>query len=391
MYLLSATPVRIALVALGAAAYGCDDASEELTEPPNSASNPVQTATERELRNIAKELFKELEPKLQKNCGNACHDTATVYKDAPIFLAQPDPYASIKKSGFITADPTRSPLVNQGEHLGPALNNFPELSAQVFTWLRIESAAIEKKVLPTSDPVAIKIGSNEIDMSKAGVAGVTIKFDASMPSGLLVISNLKVVVPVMEAKKGVHLVRPLFYRISKDNKLFTDVTDTFSFVDAVFPGGKASRLPPGGVIFAGNGWVPFAAGDKIRIQVDKLEIGAIPDRAKSTICKPGAGAAFNLTLGASLNGKIKCAACHGMGGRTPTINLSTAATQQATCETLAGYINKSAPEKSLLITKLTAPTCVLGHTGGKFMGGDADDFARQWSTAVAGSAIWEVQ
>jgi hypothetical protein len=376
---------------MGVVVPGCNQGQDDLggTTPP--PVDPLKNATEEQLKSLAKEKWNALYPQFKSNCASACHDTATVFKSAPTFLAGANAeaaYESIKKSKMITEDASQSPLVNKGEHEGPALNSFPELSAQVFEWLRIEAAAVDKKVLPVSDPVEIKVGPNEVDLSKLGVAGAKIKFTAALPGGILSLTELKIVVPPMEPKKGLRIVRPLFYRISKEGKLYTDVTDTFSYLDTVFAPGEAT-LPPGGAIFPGNGWVPFAAGDKIRIQVDKIEVGDIVDKPTFLQCKPGVGAMFNTTLGPTLTAPINCAGCH--NGRAPTIQLNNAANQQATCEAIAGYVNKANPGQSAIILKLTAPAATIGHAGGKLAGGDATNFINAWTAAVQGTAIWDTQ
>jgi hypothetical protein len=370
---------------------GCDDAGEEAIAVPPPVKDPIKNASEQELRNVAKELYTAFEPELLTSCGRGCHDSASIFKGARIFLAGPDRYASLKKSGLITEDPTQSALLNQGEHQGPALSSFPELSSKVFGWLRIESAAVEKKVFPTSELHVVTAGPNEIDLSPAGIAGLKIKFDAVIANGLLIVTKLNVSVPAMAAKKGARLGRPLFLRVDTANKLYTDQVDTFSRVNAVFPAGKETRLGAGAAIF--SSWLSFQAGDRIRVQLDKVEVGDASEAATKIECKPGAGAVFNTTLGATLGGAVTCTnpTCHGGANRTPSMNLTSAMGQQATCDALANYINRERPEKSPLLLKVTAPATTLGHAGGKLAGAEAATFVAAWTAAIAGNTIWEVR
>ncbi|NOU28694.1 MAG: hypothetical protein HOO96_12375 [Polyangiaceae bacterium] len=281
-----AAGLGIGVLALGLApsalsSTGCAAQQDEVDA--GTSSNPPPSPP---LSEVAKQLFDELKPAFVAACGKGCHTTAVAFKNAPTFLAPPDEYKAIMASGFVTDDATASPLLNQREHEGPALATFPDLAAKVFTWLRFEALVKQKTALPSSGYAVINAGPNEIDMGPAGIPGVKIRFDAQMPGGILSLTKLRIFVPDLGLRKGATLSRPLFYRLRKDNKLFVDPGDTFSYVNAVFPGGVETPLPPGSAIFAvPDSWAPFQPGERVRIQADKFEIGDVSEVGTNPTCK----------------------------------------------------------------------------------------------------------
>ncbi len=365
---------------------GCDDQQDDVSLKGGGASTPAEVP----LTELAKDTFNQLKPELVKVCGQGCHNTAVAFKAAPMFLKPPDEYASIKASTMVTEDPTASPLLNKNEHEGPSIASYPELATKVFTWLRIEAAAMAKKQLPSSGFQTIVVGPNEVDMSPAGVAGVKIRFEAAMPSGILSLTKIRIFVPDLGAKKGVKLTRPLFYRLRKDNKLYVDPVDTFSYVDGVFPGGGVeTQLPPGSAIFAvPESWTPFQAGDKLRIQMDKFEIGDVVEVPKLPSCKNTA--MFQTLLMPTLTGQgvgagINCSAggCHG-GQLNPRFVAGDAA---ATCVNFGQFVDKANPGQSRVVLKPSGPNPPTGHAGAKVT--DTAGFANAWTQAISGGQIFE--
>jgi hypothetical protein len=260
----------------------------------------------------------------------------------------------------------------------------------VATWLRFEALAKQKAALPSSAYVAINAGPNEIDMGPAGVPGAKIRFDAAMPNGILNLTKLRIFVPDLGAKKGVKLTRPLFYRLRKDNKLYVDPVDTFSYVNTVFPGGVETALPPGSAIFAvPDSWAPFQPGEKVRIQADKFEIGDVLGGGTIPRCKNVA--MFQTTLLPTLMGQgvgagINCSNgnnCH--GGLTNPRFVPGDAT--ATCINFGQFTNKTAPAQSPVILRPAGPNPPNGHTGGKVT--DANGFAAAWTQAITAGQIFE--
>src|SRR5688572_29536380 len=169
-----------------------DDAADKLTRggrggpngtdpndpnDPNNPNNPNRIPEE-------EKLFRALEADLVKMCGKTCHDTGAYPGAPPTFLAGPDAYKSIKvQPGVITKEIYDSALLAKPAHAGPPLNENKELEVKVTDWLKAEAIAIQAQALPSSDPVAIKAGPNEIDLTKAASGGLTnvkLKFEASI-------------------------------------------------------------------------------------------------------------------------------------------------------------------------------------------------------------------
>jgi hypothetical protein len=389
------------MIVLGAVAFAsCVPACGQVQDDLGGGGTPVVQPTtgpqtEAELKNQAKELFKQLAPELLSACGVGCHDNAMRFARAPTFLAgAPDVeamYATIKKHPqLVVADPTTSVILNKEQHDGEALANIlgpkgsdprDSLNNRVQTWLTVEATAIDKKEIPTSPPVNVAAGPLEFDLSKLGLAGVKIKAVASIsPSGVLKLADIKVVVGPMGDKEGAHLVVPHFIRIDAKGKRWNDVSDYFSNIDLVFPAGAETSLPPGNASFtAATSWVPFAAGDKLQVTVDKLEKGVVVSPPASTACKNVA--LFTSTLLPTLQGQmegagINCQTCHN-SNRSP--NLS--GTAADICIEVSTRINKANPAQSVIIQKPVA-----GHGGGKVV--DGPGFTAKWLAAIQAGAIF---
>lgn len=388
----------VAAAAMGAVVsgtiVGCsnlqDDDLKGVGGESSSSGGISADASEEELKNQAKELFTELEPKLVTTCGRGCHDTGSAFAQAPRFLAGPIRYATITANpSIVTIDPGMSALFLKGQHDGPALADTPELETSVLTWLRYESAALQKKTLPSSETLTINIGgTTEFDLSKAGsIPGVKLKFDSAITSGILTIKNMKLVVPALEAGMGAHIVRPVFYRVKADNKQYPDPSDSFSNTDAVIPTGE-NPLPPGSAIFTGANWKGFdATTDKIRIEIGKLEPGKIVTAAQAPSCKnPGM---FQTTLLPSLqtgtNQSCFSNGCHGNNVKSPDMSPASANPQDIAklCANLKAYINPTTPASSQIIMKAAG---ALQHSGGKVA--DTAGFTNTWTQAITGNQIF---
>jgi hypothetical protein len=180
------------------------------------------------------------------------------------------------------------------------------------------------------------------------------------------------------------LVNPRFYRLTAKNKKYVDVSDYFSTVDKVFPGGAETALPPGDAIFTAiDSWVPFAAGDKLQLTVSKLEEGTLVDAPIAQKCKDVA--AFQAQLLPTLMGQmegagINCQNCHNpTRGQSPILMGSA----DAVCLEVAARINRTTPAQSVIIMK---PAGAVGHGGGKVTGAAA--FTTKWSDAITGKLIF---
>jgi hypothetical protein len=319
-------------------------------------------------------LFRAVEPDFKQKCGNACHELATYKPTPPAFLAGPDAYKSIKaQPGAIVADYYQSVLLQKGPHAGPAIGDDPTFEAKVIEWLKMESIAIQAIKKPSTDPVALVSGPNDIDMCKGGtgtgacvggLAGVHLKFDASLVGGILSMNNIKVVAP---ASIDVHVYKPKLYKVlAKPNAdmqtEIVDGSDSFSNTDQTVPGGAETVLNPGSALITSDGWTPFDfASDKLRIEVEKLEQGKVTIIMAAPTCKnvpnftanvlpslKGAAGGFNLT----------CTNCHANGLAGLSLN---GQDQTVVCNQVLAKLNAADITKSLIITHLAANG---GHGGG---------------------------
>jgi hypothetical protein len=316
-------------------------------------------------------LFRAVEADLKQKCGNACHELATYKPTPPAFLAGPDAYKSVKaQPGAIVADYYQSVLLTKGAHAGPAVGTDPTFEAKVLEWLKMESAIIQGAKKPSTDPVALTNGPNDLDLSKAAVGGLTgvhLKFDASLVGGILSLNNIKV---VAAAGTDVHVYKPKFIRVlAKPNaQMQTEIpdgADTFSNTDQTVPGGAETVLNPGSAFISADGWHPFDfATDKVRIEVEKLEAGKVKVLDMPKVCKNPA--AFGTTvlpaLRATAAANGTCGGCHGNGLAGLTLGSNDNA---LVCNQVMQKLNEADITKSLLITKV-AP-------GGQHNGGAVGD------------------
>jgi hypothetical protein len=375
----NALTVLTLAIAIGAAGVACsDDAADKLggrnTGPGSSGSsgtsggaggdggvgtNPGGPPPE-EL------LFRAVEPDLKAKCGNACHDLATYKPTPPAFLAGPDSYKSIKaQPGAIVADYYQSVLLQKGSHAGPAVGADPTFEAKVIEWLKMESAVIQSQKKPSTDPVAVVAGPNDVDMTKAcvgGLTGVHLKFDAALVGGILSLNNIKV---VAAAGTDVHVYRPKFIKVlakpnAQNQTEIPDGADTFSNTDQTVPGGAETVLAPGSAFITSAGWTPFdLATDKVRIEVEKLEPGKVQVIEAAKVCKNVANFTANVLPSMRGGGGItpNCAGCHGNGLAGLSLN---GADQAVVCNQVLQKLNEADLSKSLIVTKVT----VGPHNGG---------------------------
>lgn len=311
-------------------------------------------------------LFRALEPDLQKKCGGACHTDGTYVPAPPTFLAPPDAYKSIKSQpGIVTRDVYQSSFITKGPHAGPALNADAEFEKKVIDWLTAEAVAIQSQALPTTDAITVTNGANDVDLTKVasgGLTGVRLKFDAKLLGGMLSLSNIKL---VAGAGTDVHLLKPRFVRVLPQPKEdgTTDVkdpADSFSNLDLTVPAGQETAVPPGSVIFSGNGFVPFdLAADKLRIEAEKLEPGKVQVVEAPKTCKNVNLFATNVLPSMKGGGgvSLNCASCHGAGLAGLNLNSTDNA---LICNQVLLKINSANIAQSLIITKVTQGP----HNGG---------------------------
>jgi hypothetical protein len=238
----------------------------------------------------------------------------------------------------------------------------------------MESAAIQAIKKPSTDPVALVNGPNDIDLCAGGSAktgacvgtltGAHLKFDAALVGGILSMSNIKVVAP---AGIDVHVYKPKLYKVlAKPNAAMqteiVDGADSFSNTDQTVPGGAETVLNPGSAFITAAGWSPFDfASDKIRIEVEKLEQGKVLVIDKPATCKSVPN--FTANVLPSLRGQaggfnLNCANCHANGLAGLSLN---GADQTVVCNQVLAKLNSADITKSLIINHLSNAG---GHGGG---------------------------
>ncbi len=367
----------LALALVGAAAACSDDAGDALRPRgpgvPGSSSSSGSSGTDPNNPNgtsstIAREeeLFNALEAEFSTKCGNACHTEGSYKPSPPKFLEganTAERYKTIKAyPGIVVADIYTSAILTKGAHAGPAIGTDPTFEKKIIEWLTAESLAMTAVGNPSTDPVAVTQGPNEIDLSKAatGITGVKLKFDASVLSGMLSLSNIKLVAP---AGTDTHIVRPTFVRVLdapvNGKSQIRDPQDSFSNVDQTIAGGTEATLGPGSALFSGDGWKPFdIAKDKIRVEVSKLEKGTVQVVVGPQTCKNVQ--MFQTNVLPALRGTgftPNCSGCHGNGLAGMTLNSNDAA---LVCLQVLGKLNQANIAQSLIVTKVTTGP----HNGG---------------------------
>jgi hypothetical protein len=367
-----------AIALLAAAGAACsDDAADSLRRGGSSGAsssgggdggddpnNPNKTSPE-------EVAFRALEGDLTAKCGKTCHDTGAYSPPPPVFLGAPDVYKSIKAHpGIVVRDVYASALLTKGPHAGPAVSDDKEFEKKVVAWLEAEAIAIQSQPLPTTPPVAVVAGPNDIDMTPAcigGLTGVHLKFNAELVGTMLSLSSIMIVAP---AGQDVHILQPRFVRVlPAPNEMGTtdvvDASDSFSNSDQTVPGGKETALSPGSVLFSNESWRPFdLAKDKIRIEVQKLEPGKVSVITPPPTCKNVAQ--FTANVLPSMRGQaggfnLNCSNnnCHG-NAAIGNLNLNQA-DQALVCQQVLGKLNTANIAQSLIVTKPTS----ANHGGGQ--------------------------
>lgn len=373
-----ALSVVAAMVVAGALAVGCDDAADSLAgrrgsggkSPSSGASESGDSNDPSFARSAEEAAFRAVEGDLMNVCGKTCHDMGTYTPTPPVFLEGPDPYKSIKSHpGIVVRDVYASALLTKGPHAGPAVSSDSAFEKKVVAWLEAESLAIQSAPQPTTPPIALKQGDNDIDLTPAcvgGLTGVHLTFEAALVGTMLSLSKITLVAP---AGQDVHVLQPRFVRVlaapKEDGSLEeADPADSFSNSDQTVPGGQEATLAPGAVLFSNASWRPFDfAKDKIRVEVVKLEPGKVSVIADAAKCKDVQGFAQNVLP--SMRGQggfnLTCsnATCHG-NAAIGNMNLTQADTALM-CQQVLGKLNQADIGQSLIVTKPTSSN----HGGGQ--------------------------
>jgi hypothetical protein len=210
----------------------------------------------------AEGLFLALLPDLQNACGG-CHAQGTL---APLWLAPPDPYASIKGyDGVVTPDPTVSKLLVKGRHSGPAMGE--SLRERVAAWLAAEARGLAATAPLSTGPVTLSQGPNVIALSRVHGApeGAALTFTAQWTTSAarLKLAELTVVAPT---RAGVRVVHPTF-GAARAGAFVRDPIDGFSSVDQTIAAGQSASLGDG-MLFL-EGW---QIGDALEIRFEGLSL-----------------------------------------------------------------------------------------------------------------------
>jgi hypothetical protein len=342
-------------------------------------------------------LYRALEPTMIKTCGGTnggCHVTASAFSTAPKFLAGPDSYVSIKGyPGIVVPEVFQSIILTKGQHEGPSIANDVDFERKVEAWLNEEALELQQVQLPTTDPFPVTLNAdNDVDLAKLEmmVTGVHLKFKATLVGTSLELSNVRIVAP---AGTAVHVKHPVFHRIAAaDNSDQKDPNDSFSNSDQVVPGGAETLLTPGLVIF--TAWPAWKAGDKMRLELYKLEPGMLMESSAPVTCKDpdqfGAVVSPLLTGMSNDSAQLTCTDgnCHGSGGDGQgAMDLSALLTQppdfDQTCTIVLKEINKAAPDQSRIVQK---PAGSLSHVGGKV--DDPTTFTADWVGFIQDGGIF---
>ncbi len=371
------TLLGLTIALVGVAAACSDDAADSLrrgggpgsSSGSNGAVDPNAPGANGSGIAHEEELFNALEAEFSTKCGNACHGTAESKPAPPKFLEGADTQARYKTikayPGIVVPDIYQSAVLVKGAHAGPALNTDPEFEKKVIAWLTAEALALTSVAAPTTDPVTVTQGANEIDLSKAatGITGVKLKFDATVLSGMLSLSNMKLVAP---AGTDTHISKPRFIRVLEapvnGKQQFIDPADTFSNLDQTTAGGTEAVFGPGSALFSGEGWRPYdLAKDKIRIEIQKLEKGTVQVTAGQQQCKNVP--MFQANVLPALRGTgftPNCQNCHGNGLAGLQLGSNDAA---LVCLQVMGKLNQANIGQSLMVTKVSGGG--VAHNGGQ--------------------------
>ncbi len=209
----------------------------------------------------ARGLFDALLSDLVSACGG-CHGQGT---NAPLWLAPPDRYASIKGyEGLVTPDPSASKLLAKGRHSGPDFA--ASLRARVEAWLDAEAKALAPSAPITTGKFGIARGPNVRELAGVGKApsGTRLSFDASWfgAPARMKLSGITVAAP---PSAGVRVVHPRF-TVVRGQGTVDDRVDAFSTLDQTIAAGAKGILGDGVIFLDSEG-----GEDELVITFEDLE------------------------------------------------------------------------------------------------------------------------
>ena len=101
----------------------------------------------------------------------------------------------------------RPHLLTKGRHEGPDLVD--PLRTQVSTWLAAEAQSVQATQIVSTQPFAVAMGANTVDLSQAlpALAGAQFTFTAAMTGTVMELTTIRLTAP---ATTGMHVVFPIF-------------------------------------------------------------------------------------------------------------------------------------------------------------------------------------
>ncbi len=239
-------------------------------------------------------LFEALLPAFDTACGGACHVQGQT--GAPPYLGGADAYTTIKTyQGMIAPTAAQSILLTKGQHEGPALAD--PLKTTITNWLAVEAAAVSASGPAETSPISVATGQNTVDLSKLGIAGVSLGFTASVSGDILTLSALQIAAP---AASGIQVTFPIFY-VNATGGAQTE-NDDFSNVSETVAAGASAPLGTGLLIFTG-----WAATDTLQIAFTQLAPATVSaDAGASGGCKAVAAFTQNAVPAIQNNTSLNC-------------------------------------------------------------------------------------
>ena len=252
-----------------ASMWSCDDEAPRAVRRPGVDAGGVDPGDPDSgtLGARAEAAFRLIQPELLVACGASCHGDTAISGNP--WLKGPDPYVAVRNfPGAIALNPIESKLLTKGKHAGPKLEgDLQGLRDGMIRWLNLEAEILKGRAIPMSQPFALIVGPNEVDigtLSKSGgTEGTKLRFDASRTGSIVTISKLSVSAP---AGTGIRLKRPVFIIVAADNKETVDPVDSLQLVDQKVPAGASVPLSTSQMFL--QSWVD---GNRLKLGIELLE------------------------------------------------------------------------------------------------------------------------
>jgi len=362
----SRSRARLLLPALLALLAGCDVGSitMERRSPPASGDDAaVPPAGDGGMPGIDPEAGRtpfgeNVLPALEESCGG-CHGADST---APPFMAPaPDVYSTVMAWPALVepGSPSSSRLLTKGEHAGPAFST--EQAAVVREWIDLEGTIVEggsggadggAPMEYRTDPIAPRLGANDIDLGPLGMPGSTLEFTASRVESGLYLNDME----VTAGPTGVHLVHPVVVTII-GSSYEADPVDRLSGVEVRAAAFTTEQI--GGGTFS---VVDFPESGQLTFYFDAAgpltggasgSDGGMPATDGGTTMPTGCTNVEGFTRDARPQLAVNCVSCH--GGTNPTatgaldmtdINDLAPDAQQRACNQILTRVDRADPRSS---------------------------------------------